>query len=505
MQHLDEGTIHAWLDGELPPAEGEALEAHIAECEQCAAAVAEARGFVAASSRILTALDTVPGGVLPGASTGSGASLHPARRRFVTSRAWMAVAAVLVLSTVTVVAIKPHGDTAQLRVAAAARDEQELPASAAPSEAKTPATKPTVEPQAVDSYTVGAAAAGARVSRAPSPTAAPATANAFRKDAPAPMQSHAAAPADESKPVDQTERLRSRLEAERKSTRVRPSEGAPPAMADAAQPARVDEPSATADRSLELPTTPPAAPVKNDLVKKREVAVSEADSISVQRDRAGARGVTISGRVTNAAGAPLASAQVHLDRTNIGVITNDDGTYALVIPPARANGKALSLVARQIGYRSAAVLVAPDSAPIMHDFVLASNPLTLGQVVVTGEGTTEKLGKAVAADSSALDISAPQLVSRNTSSDGADTVVTMVYNVGGATVSLIDRSHGSDTRQRVQIRGMTSQSVAKVRDTVPRINSITWSDSSGHSRTLRGAVSREDLERIRMALFGATP
>jgi len=41
------------------------IEAHIAECATCSAAVAEARGLIAASSRILTALDDVPGAVVP--------------------------------------------------------------------------------------------------------------------------------------------------------------------------------------------------------------------------------------------------------------------------------------------------------------------------------------------------------------------------------------------------------------------------------------------------------
>ncbi len=60
MQHLDEGAIHAWLDGALAPNEASAAEAHVQTCEQCARAVAEARGLVAASSRILAALDDVP-------------------------------------------------------------------------------------------------------------------------------------------------------------------------------------------------------------------------------------------------------------------------------------------------------------------------------------------------------------------------------------------------------------------------------------------------------------
>lgn len=60
MRHLDEGTIHAWLDGALSSDEAARAEAHVASCTVCAEAVAEARGLIAASSRILLALDNVP-------------------------------------------------------------------------------------------------------------------------------------------------------------------------------------------------------------------------------------------------------------------------------------------------------------------------------------------------------------------------------------------------------------------------------------------------------------
>jgi anti-sigma factor RsiW len=66
MEHLEEGTIHAWLDGALSPNEAEAVERHVATCATCSAAVAEARGFIAASSRILAALDDAPGSGMPG-------------------------------------------------------------------------------------------------------------------------------------------------------------------------------------------------------------------------------------------------------------------------------------------------------------------------------------------------------------------------------------------------------------------------------------------------------
>src|SRR5688500_18821370 len=65
MQHLEEGTIHAWLDGALDSAQAAETEAHVAQCASCSAAVAEARGLIAATSRILTALDDVPSGVIP--------------------------------------------------------------------------------------------------------------------------------------------------------------------------------------------------------------------------------------------------------------------------------------------------------------------------------------------------------------------------------------------------------------------------------------------------------
>lgn len=91
MRHPDEGTIHAWLDGALPPAEASALEAHVASCAECSAAVAEARGMLAAASRILSTLDDVSGGVIPAAAPadatrvaarrGSAAEVRPFRFR----------------------------------------------------------------------------------------------------------------------------------------------------------------------------------------------------------------------------------------------------------------------------------------------------------------------------------------------------------------------------------------------------------------------------------------
>ncbi len=57
MQHLEEGQIHAWLDGELSVVDAAAVAAHIDQCAECAARVREARGLAAAASRIVDATD----------------------------------------------------------------------------------------------------------------------------------------------------------------------------------------------------------------------------------------------------------------------------------------------------------------------------------------------------------------------------------------------------------------------------------------------------------------
>ena len=54
MSHLDEGHAHAYLDGALDEGEHQAVERHIAECAECAARVAEARGYIAAASNVLS-------------------------------------------------------------------------------------------------------------------------------------------------------------------------------------------------------------------------------------------------------------------------------------------------------------------------------------------------------------------------------------------------------------------------------------------------------------------
>ena len=58
--HPDDGTIHAWLDRQLDDTSAATLEAHLQRCDECAERVAEARGLIAGTSRILSSLDADP-------------------------------------------------------------------------------------------------------------------------------------------------------------------------------------------------------------------------------------------------------------------------------------------------------------------------------------------------------------------------------------------------------------------------------------------------------------
>ncbi|MEX2180658.1 MAG: hypothetical protein WD771_01325 [Gemmatimonadaceae bacterium] len=113
MSHPDEGMIHAWLDGELTPEEAAAMERRVATEPAFAAAVAEARGLIAASSRIIGALDAVPGRVIPGA----GSSARRTRRltRGFAVRPWVGIAAAMALTVGTAIVAWPPANAPDVR------------------------------------------------------------------------------------------------------------------------------------------------------------------------------------------------------------------------------------------------------------------------------------------------------------------------------------------------------------------------------------------------------
>ena len=55
MPHVDEGTLHAYLDGELSSAERNTVETHLAECATCRASLVDERALLERASALLGA------------------------------------------------------------------------------------------------------------------------------------------------------------------------------------------------------------------------------------------------------------------------------------------------------------------------------------------------------------------------------------------------------------------------------------------------------------------
>jgi hypothetical protein len=143
MQHLDEGTIHAWLDDALAGDEAAAVAKHVAECGDCAALVAEARGMIVAAGNIVAALDDVRGGVIPSSAparaiAGQASQTSLWRRlHFTPTRA--ALAATLLVAVGSVLTLRRAGQ----------RDDQRIPSAStvgAPIIAQ-PTSRPSSPPQ----------------------------------------------------------------------------------------------------------------------------------------------------------------------------------------------------------------------------------------------------------------------------------------------------------------------------------------------------------------------
>ena len=64
MSHVDEGTMHAYLDGELSPAEAQGVDAHIAQCAGCRERLDGERALIARADELL-ALAAPPDRELP--------------------------------------------------------------------------------------------------------------------------------------------------------------------------------------------------------------------------------------------------------------------------------------------------------------------------------------------------------------------------------------------------------------------------------------------------------
>ena len=206
-------------------------------------------------------------------------------------------------------------------------------------------------------------------------------------------------------------------------------------------------------------------------------------------------GATVSGRVTNDAGAPLNSASVFLEGMNIGTLTKEDGRYTFVVPAARVKGQQVTISARLIGYKQKSVTVALSAGAMTQDFVLEANPLKLGEVVVTGNGTSstrEKLGMVV------------NSVDSTTITNSNQTNIVNAFAGKAPNVNITSQAGDPGASSNINIRGIRSLSASSqplfVVDGTPIDNSTLPTTSGGTGGTVapnRAAdINPNDIESI---------
>ncbi len=154
MQHPDDGTLHALLDGEIPSGELPAVQAHLDRCDACRARLDEARAFAAEADGLIVAIE-VPDA--PGVAARPAAPRPTARP--VRSLAWAAslVAAVALgwaARGLRVAPADPASSTVQLAVedavppAPASRPAEQAPPAGAPPTGPVPEAGATRAPAA---------------------------------------------------------------------------------------------------------------------------------------------------------------------------------------------------------------------------------------------------------------------------------------------------------------------------------------------------------------------
>jgi len=218
--------------------------------------------------------------------------------------------------------------------------------------------------------------------------------------------------------------------------------------------------------------------------------------------------VTITGRVTSAeGGAPLGTASVAVEGLGTVTLTRDDGRYSLVVPAARAHGQQAIITARLIGYKPKAATVTL-AGNVTQDFALDINPLRLGEIVVTGAGTTstiEKLGTAISTVDSSL----------ITKSHESNIVEALAGKTPGVSVNAQSGDPGASSY--IRIRGIKSLSGDAqplfVVDGVPIDNSVMTAEgpTAGVAAPNRAAdINPNDIESVTIlkgaaagAIYGA--
>jgi hypothetical protein len=367
-ERVDEGLIHAWLDGELDAVEAARVERLVAEDAEWAAAAAEARGLIAASSRILGALDMVAGDVIPRGGSAAGtaapefgesrvAKPSVARRGLVPT--WMRIAAGFVLVAGVAYLGRGRGDmgTSPTVIGEVAADAV-APARIAAAPIAPPAAEAVVAPSAEQESKLSVTAKQNEAAPSRREAQSPVAAMLPPQERTAPAAAPAAAPAPAFAPTAPTSAATTRgVAGGVASPAVMRAAAEPQAAGGAVAGVTAGAAAVTADRELRA--------------KSMQRAVTAARSAEAERmvDSPSALSALVADRAENAAALATVTgcwrahtaARVDSIQTSMRVVRIAGDTLVLALTPAGAEARvlresadALTGTARDASGRSAA-------------------------------------------------------------------------------------------------------------------------------------------------------
>jgi len=488
MQHLDEGTIHAWIDGELSPEQVSEVEAHASTCPECAAMVAEARGLVAAATRILTALDDLPGGVIP--SVPDIAPAQVVRRRWYQRTDLRAAAAVLFVAGASLLVLRRGTDADSSRAMLATADKSQ----AAPVAVQTPRAGSAEVAQ----KSIADAASESPAATAPTVAQSPATKPLASRES----SRRAAATSTFTEPTGQS--LQAKVMPEARPSAIRARDETQLLKEEAAK-----------TRAADVANTPPP-------FARVGAAAPSAPATPVESRSGATSAGSVEGRITDkTSGQGVANAQVAVQGTTLGATTDKDGKFRIENIPAGAR----RLTVRRIGYQPETIPLAIEGKEVAAANVgLAQTPTQLVGVVATSAAVapgTSTLGASVSRAAG----TGPLRVVRADSTGGTKQTV---YEVSrGVEVTLSESPLGAvaerdmaandPARQKVaapQTAGAAPETNKRENAVSGRVaggvftplsaraiplNSISWTER-GRLYVLSGRLTTKDLEALKPRL-----
>lgn len=212
---------------------------------------------------------------------------------------------------------------------------------------------------------------------------------------------------------------------------------------------------------------------------------------------------TVTGRVTNMAGAPENAVSVRIPSLTVGTTTGADGTYRLVIPASRLRaGQPVAITAGRVGLSSQTrTLTLRPGVALTQNFQLGADVLQLEGIVATGQGTATTRERVTTAIST---VRSEEITRANES----NVVAALAGKAPGVQVTSSSGDPGAGAY--IQIRGAASvvggTQPLFVVDGTPIDNSSNSVESATAGTAVPNgmvAVNPNDIERVEILKGGA--